>query len=178
MLKAEGGLVNHNVPGDRGGQTYGGIARNYNPDWIGWDYLDRSETPPEEYVQEFYHECWWEPIRGAQIASQKVATGLFKFAVNTSGCKIPTMAIRMAQLAAKVDDDGKVGPATIAAINGMHEEMFLSRFTLAQIQRYIEICNADRSRVQAKQFLLGWINRALAGYELEEIAPVVQRKGM
>ena len=30
------------VSGDRGGQTYAGIARNFYPDWDGWDLIDRN----------------------------------------------------------------------------------------------------------------------------------------
>ena len=35
MIRNEGGYVLHDVPGDRGGQTYAGIARNMNLRWPG-----------------------------------------------------------------------------------------------------------------------------------------------
>jgi hypothetical protein len=35
MIKAEFGYLLHHVPGDRGGMTYAGIARNMNPSWHG-----------------------------------------------------------------------------------------------------------------------------------------------
>ena len=38
MIRNEGGYVLHDVPGDRGGMTYAGIARNMNPQWPGWAY--------------------------------------------------------------------------------------------------------------------------------------------
>ena len=31
MIRDEGGYTLHTIPGDRGGQTYAGIARNFNP---------------------------------------------------------------------------------------------------------------------------------------------------
>ena len=36
MIRNEGGYLLHKVSGDRGGQTYAGIARNFYPDWDGW----------------------------------------------------------------------------------------------------------------------------------------------
>ena len=36
MMQDEGGYVLHEVPGDTGGMTYAGIARNKNPQWPGW----------------------------------------------------------------------------------------------------------------------------------------------
>jgi lysozyme family protein len=35
MIRDEGGYKLVNVAGDRGGQTYAGIARKMNPDWAG-----------------------------------------------------------------------------------------------------------------------------------------------
>ena len=165
MILAEGGYKLHTVKGDTGGMTYAGIARNKNPDWPGWAYIDRGETPPTPMVREYYREGWWDPIRGDEH-TQAVATSFFKFAVNSSARLRPTTAIKIAQIAARVTPDGVLGPKTMLAISAMGEDLFLARFTLAQVARYTEICNRDRSRVQAKEFLLGWNNRALGGYVL------------
>jgi len=43
MLHDEGGMQLTNIPGDRGGMTYAGIARNANPQWAGWNLVDRNE---------------------------------------------------------------------------------------------------------------------------------------
>jgi lysozyme family protein len=64
------------------------------------------------------------------------------------------------QLTLEIGVDGKFGPDTVKAVNGVDEQEFLSEFTLAKVARYAAICNRDRS--QAK-FLLGWINRSLGG---------------
>lgn len=165
MILAEGGYKLHQVKGDTGGTTYAGVARNKNPEWPGWAYLDRGETPPTQLVRDYYLAGWWTPIRGDELP-QAVADSFFKFAVNSSTRLRPTTAIKIAQLAARVTPDGDFGAKTMAAILAMDEDLFLARFTLAQVARYTEICNKDRSRVQAKQFLLGWNNRALAGYTL------------
>jgi lysozyme family protein len=165
-LVAEGGFKLHEVKGDTGGLTYAGIARNKNPDWPGWAYIDSGHVPPTQLVRDYYLEGWWRPIRGDELSSQAVADSFFKFAINSSERLRPRTAIKVAQLAARVVPDGDMGPKTLAAIEAMGEDLFLARFTLAQVARYTEICNKDRSRVQAKQFLLGWNNRALEGYPL------------
>jgi lysozyme family protein len=166
MIQAEGGYKLHTVEGDTGGMTYAGIARNKNPDWPGWAWIDRDEIPPTQLVRDYYRAGWWAPICGDELSSQAVATSFFNFAVNSSERLRPKKAIKVAQLAARVTPDGDLGPKTLAAIEAMGEDLFLARFTLAQIARHTEICNRDRSRVQAKQFLLGWNNRDLAGYQL------------
>ena len=43
MIRDEGGYVLHEVPGDTGGMTYAGIARNKNPQWNGWALVDKKE---------------------------------------------------------------------------------------------------------------------------------------
>ncbi len=43
MMEDEGGYVLHEVQGDRGGQTYAGIARKMNPKWEGWQHIDYQE---------------------------------------------------------------------------------------------------------------------------------------
>lgn len=166
MILAEGGYKLHKVAGDTGGLTYAGIARNPNPQWPGWAYIDRGDTPPSQMVRDFYRAGYWQPLMGDELASQAVATSLFKFAVNISAPGRPTVAVKIAQLAARVTPDGAFGLKTLAAINAFDEELFLARFTLAQVARYTEICNKDRTREQAKRFLLGWNNRALAGFQL------------
>jgi lysozyme family protein len=158
MIRDEGGYVLHNVPGDRGGQTYAGIARNFNPDWEGWEFIDRGETPPTPMVRNWYHANYWLPIMGDHILNQKIATSIFSFAVNSSAPKRPSVAIKLAQLVVGATPDGILGPATVQAINACDPDKFVMAYALAKIARYRDIVTRDRT--QAK-FLLGWINRTL-----------------
>lgn len=160
MILAEGGYQLHNVAGDTGGLTYAGIARNKNPQWPGWGYIDRDETPPSQLVRDFYLAGWWAPLQGDKITDQAVATSLFKFAVNTSAPYRPTTAVKLAQVVLGVTPDGVLGAKTLAALNAMEPGSFLARFALAQIARYRDICMRDRTQ---SKFLLGWINRVLGG---------------
>lgn len=153
-LLAEGGYQLHQVAGDTGGLTYAGIARNPNPSWPGWSWIDRGETPPSQLVRDFYRAGWWEPIRGEEIRDQSVAESIYSFGTN-AGLKT---AVRLAQIVAGVTPDGAMGGKTVEAINAMEPRLFLALYALARISRYRDIVARDRSQ---GKFLLGWINRTL-----------------
>lgn len=157
MIVREGGYVNHTVPGDKGGQTYAGIARNANPLWEGWRYLDNQEDPPAGLVRDFYRKSYWDKIRGDDLNSL-AAEHIFDCAVNTG---LGT-AVRIAQICVKTTPDGLLGDKTISAINSLKPEEFALIYGLARIARYAEICNKDRGQ---SKFLLGWVNRVLGMYK-------------
>lgn len=153
-ILAEGGYKLHNVAGDTGGLTYAGIALNKNPQWPGWAFIDRGETPPSDLVRAYYRADWWVPIKGDAIADQDVAFSLYSFATN-AGLKV---AVRLAQLVAGTTPDGSMGPKTVTAINSMDPRLFLAMFALARIARYRDIVTKNRTQ---QKFLLGWLNRTL-----------------
>lgn len=168
----EGGYVLHEVPGDRGGMTYAGVARDAWPNWPGWELIDRGETSGpmlKAMVAEFYKKRFWAPIMGGQISRHKVAFGIYDFAVN-AGVKI---AVKTAQRIVWADADGVMGPKTIEAINNYaHDDvtanLFFAEYSLARVYRYKDICMGDRRRRQDSvksnlKFLCGWINRVQRG---------------
>lgn len=157
MIDDEGGFVNHKVVGDRGGQTYAGISRNNWPQWVGWEYIDRGEIPPEQVVRDFYKKEFWDKLRLDGVAKKEIASSIFNFAVNIG----TTSAALLAQKILKVDLDGKIGPITIAALNKFDEELFVVKYALLKINFYKEI--VQRSPSQGK-FLIGWLNRSLKGF--------------
>lgn len=156
MMANEGGYVLTNIPGDRGGQTYAGIARNMNSNWAGWALIDAKKEVPNSLVSDFYKAIFWVPMKGDEINSQEMATAIFDFSVNAGG----VIARKLAQSVIKVATDGVFGDKTIAALNGYPEDRFSISYTLAKISRYRDICMRDRSQTK---FLLGWISRALSG---------------
>lgn len=157
MIKDEGGYKLHRVAGDTGGWTYAGIARNKNPDWSGWAYLDRGETPPSELVREFYREGYWDPVRGEDLP-QEIAESIFNFAVNSSAPYRPVIAVKLAQLVVGATPDGVLGPKTAEKLKAIDPQIFKLAYALAKITRYRDICMRDRTQTK---FLLGWINRTL-----------------
>ena len=154
MIRNEGGYVLHEVAGDRGGMTYAGIARKMNPQWPGWQAIDRGEIPASSLVRDFYRAGYWAPLRADEITGQAVARTLFDFAVN-AGVKT---AAKLAQIVAGVTPDGAFGPKTLAAVNAVDPEKFVALYALAKLARYRDIVMRDRSQ---QKFLLGWINRTL-----------------
>jgi lysozyme family protein len=158
MIHDEGGYQLTDIPGDRGGMTYAGIARNPNPDWLGWPLVDRKEFGGSltSMVREFYRQRFWNVIRGDEIRDQQIAETIFNFGVNTG----TGVAVKLAQVIVGATPDGGIGPKTIELLNQCSPEKFVSFYAVAKIQRYANICNKDRSQ---SKFLLGWINRTLAG---------------
>ena len=158
MLLNEGGYKLHTVKHDRGGMTYAGIARNKNPQWPGWEWIDRGDTPPAAMVRSFYMDGWWRPLSCDKIIDQKVAEALFDFGMNSSAYGAPTVAAKLAQIVVGATPDGKVGPKTIAAINQHDADRFLDRFALAVLARYHAIGMKDKTQ---RVFWPGWFARGL-----------------
>ncbi len=154
MMEDEGGYVLHEVQGDRGGQTYAGIARKMHPKWEGWQHIDYQETPPTQLVRDFYKENFWNKIKGDDLTHDVIASSLFNFAVNAG---VP-VSIKLAQICVKTAPDGVIGPKTISALNQANPELFVAYYALAKIARYRDIVTRDRSQMK---FMLGWINRTL-----------------
>lgn len=163
-MKREGGYVLHTIAGDTGGQTYAGIARNPNPQWPGWAFVDRGETPPTQLVRDFYYKGYWKPLHGDELPDY-IASSLFDFAVNTSAPGNPATAVKIVQSMVGTEPDGQMGPKTVQALKNFPamspKQQFESAFALSKLKKYAAICNADQSRVQARTFLLGWVNRIL-----------------
>jgi lysozyme family protein len=158
VLRDEGGFKLTDIPGDRGGMTYAGIARNANPDWLGWNLVDHKEFGEvlTDMVRKFYKSGYWDRIRGDDIANQSVAENIFNFGVNTG----VGVAAKLAQLIVGVAPDGTIGQKTVEKLNTVDPEAFKKAYALAKIARYADICN--RNKTQSK-FLLGWLNRTLSG---------------
>ena len=151
-LIREGGAKITNDPTDKGGLTKYGIAQASHPN------VDiRNLT--EEQAKVIYKDGYWNGIKGDQLINQEIAEALFDTAVNMG----PRMAVKLAQQALEVPDDGGLGPVTLAALNeagGNYNlaHAFLSDYKLAKIARYVDICKKDDSQ---RRFLVGWISRTL-----------------
>lgn len=159
MICNEGGYKLHQVAGDRGGQTFAGIARNFHPEWPGWQLIDDQRLDDAELterVRTFYKQRYWDKVKGDDIVHQRVAATLFDFAVNAGH----RTAGKLAQLVVDATPDGIIGPKTLAKLNAVDEEDFVVRYALAKVARYAEIVNRDRGQ---GKFLLGWLNRTLKG---------------
>ena len=155
VLELEGGYQLTDHANDKGGQTYAGISRRYNPSWEGWALIDAGERKGdtlEGSVKRYYREHYWKKIGGEGYAARDVAVDMMTSAVHNGVRK----ATKMAQYVAKVPMDGIMGPRTMAAINQMDMEKFVAMFKLTQIFRYAEIVRDDPTQ---RRYFLGWIMR-------------------
>lgn len=114
----EGGYVND--PDDKGGETYRGISRKYNPTWEGWEIIDKYKTQHKVGSNEFksklnndiklqklvytrYKIGYWDVFELDDVPSQRVAYQLFDTNVN---CGTVT-AIKLAQRVLGLKETGR-----------------------------------------------------------------------
>src|SRR5665647_3694142 len=123
VIANEGGYVND--PDDPGGETYKGIARKKQPEWIGWTIVDlmkkQAHFPAsldsimdlQAEIVRFYKVIFWNKVGGDQINDQDIANSIFDFAINTG----VSTSVGLAQTVVGSKCDGVIGPQTIQAIN-------------------------------------------------------------
>ena len=164
VLTNEGGYSNDSD--DPGGETYKGIARKKQPDWIGWIIVDAMKKQPnfpasldqsqnlQAEIQRFYKVLFWDKIGGGQINDQEVANSIFDFAVNSG----VSTSIGLAQQVVGASCDGVIGTKTIQAINSFQPDHFIAAFTVEKCRKYIAIC---KKRPDSRKYFFGWIDRSV-----------------
>lgn len=156
------------VQGDPGGETWKGVARNYNPKWKGWSIIDAVKlTIPssttnylkrlnsdlnenhtlERMVQEVYKTRYWDVFLGDQIVSshsmvQLIADELFDQSVNLG----PGRAVLHLQESLnifynvyKLVVDGVFGKNTFASFKG-----FLNKANAIQLKGFLIDLNVQQ----------------------------------
>ena len=164
----EGGYVSAETArqiGDSGGETYKGMARNFNSDWAGWAIIDsykaKNGTIPynsyindsslDDLVYQRYKSKYWDVIKGDSIQSQDIANLLFDLNVNGGGVKTIQGSINKIISPDFIAVDGVIGSDTLNKIN-----------TLPQDKLYQQFYNDRKAWIEAspdKQFVSGWLSR-------------------
>ena len=166
------GIVNEggwcNTAGDRGGETYEGIARKDWPNWIGWKKIDAWKsthgTPPNyktfseieisglnQDVMDFYKPNFWDKMHGDDIISQKVADYFYDWFINSMG-----VATKHLQQILGITVDGGFGSVTLQAVNVAGEDL-LDNLHTSRDQFYASHVEAVP---QDAKFLDGWNKRS------------------
>ena len=176
-LAHEGGYVKD--PDDRGGETYKGIARRYNPGWSGWVRIDKAKKQrgfPQNLKVDpalqteaaaFYRSHYWDKFQGDNIPVQAIANELFDTAVNLGVARAIEFfqrALNVLNRAGALYDnlvtDGVFGPKSLAALRAYLKkdkpDYLLKILNVLQGMHYIEFMT--RSPLQEK-FARGWLNR-------------------
>jgi lysozyme family protein len=179
LLSAEGGYV-HN-PVDPGGETWSGIARNFNPRWPGWKLIDlakkllvlTSPVPPAKYAalnkalaadavlaayrRAFYKAQYWDVLSLDSFKNQSVAEQLADHGVNAGTTRPPRMLQYVLRQMGRTDivEDGKLGPTTIAAANVADQLKLYTQ--LAELRRNLYRYRAGK--ITPENPLLGLMGR-------------------
>lgn len=150
-LGVEGGVAN--VPGDRGGFTSHGITQATYDAWrttTGQEKRAVDEISDEEiraiYLADFWHPC------NCDALPPMLALAVFDMAVNSG----PWNAKLTLQRALHVQQDGVIGPGTIAAAERTPDAAL--EFIKA---RAGFIADEVAARPEQVKFLHGWVNRLL-----------------
>lgn len=157
LVKAEGDKY-EDVAGDRGGPTkYGVILK----EWIAQGYDKDHDGDIDKYdlklitaddAAKIAKTHYWDKIKGDQINSQVIAEFIADFAY-TSGTGT---SAKKAQEVLSVEQDGVIGPDTVAKINAEDPKVLLSKLKARREKFYRAIVVNDASQ---NKFLNGWLNR-------------------
>jgi lysozyme family protein len=166
LLKYEGGYASPEyakIMGDDGGETYLGIARNYNKKWPGWKIIDAIKATrkieynekindPELYKLAEAHskEGYWDKMSLDQVVNQSVAEMIGDYGFN-SGIGLSMKAV---QRIIETPVTGIFSPADITKINSFNQ---LVLFSTLQNVRITMITNSKKINPKFKG---GLINRA------------------
>ena len=147
LLLDEGGYSNRKK--DRGGPTNKGITwKTYNAYRRRKGLPIRSVKQIEDHeVREIYRTEYWDEVRADELPEHLRYT-VFDAAVNSG----PERAIRLLQQVGKVDDDGIIGPKTLAAA----EKVLLADYSLRRERWYEQIIDNDPEQEVNRR---GWMNR-------------------
>lgn len=162
VLRHEGGLVNNK--NDPGGITNFGVSLRWlktigSPfhdgdfDHDGVVGPDDIRKMTKEDACRIYRHYWWDKYHYERIDCQLLATKVFDTAVNMGA----VWATKILQRAVGVEDDGKLGPATIAAANAAALLDVIPRYQDAQWAHYKSIMEKNP---HLAEFAHGWENRA------------------
>jgi len=174
--RAEGGYSNR--PVDRGGETYRGVSRVYNPDWLGWPIIDKAKASPDfpqrlandqvldSLVVAFYRSLWGR-LHCQSFPTQELANIVFDTAIL---CGETTAVIylqrslnalnKQGKLWADIAVDGRPGQATLAAINKAAASANLLVTAMAVLRGYGHLILAEKHQDQEEN-ARGWLNRLI-----------------
>lgn len=168
VIKFEGYYAN--VEGDRGGETYMGVARNLHPAWDGWKIIDAYKAEHGiirhnqnlkiaelyELVKEFYRHTFYHTNRIESINHGALQEIIFDWCVNSGryGSK-GVQRVLNEYFSQNLAVDGIIGEKTFSAINSCEPYRLFTAIKQARIDFYVTISKKGQNR----KFLKGWLKR-------------------
>ena len=156
----EGNYVDH--PGDKGGETYGGIARKIHPLWYGWRHVDAAKPleshdrveAAETWVLAFYLDIW--VAEGFEnIEDKNLALNLFDFRIHSSP-KTVTKKVNIVLLEMGCDPITMKGEWIDGRFNSLDPTEFSLRLKIQRLLLFNYLVNKDKSQLV---FYKGWTDR-------------------
>ncbi len=168
VIKYEGYYAN--VPGDKGGETYMGVARNLHPNWEGWKIIDAYKQEHGEpkrntmidipeltnLVMEFYRHTFYHTYHIESINNGALQEIIFDWIVNSGYWgSVGVQKVLNQFFDYELKLDGIIGKQTIAAINSCESELLFDTIKSARIH----YCHVISQKGKNYLFLEGWLNR-------------------
>lgn len=99
VRKSEGGYVSAATAAsinDKGGETYKGVARNFNPNWAGWSIIDEykrnygipkynsviKNSTLDNLVTDLFKKSYWNIFSLDKLNNQSLADFIFDYSIN------------------------------------------------------------------------------------------------
>lgn len=121
----EGKNIWTNIDGDSGQETWSGISRKFNPNWVAWKLIDKipnkkngqAITSPEleEAKLNLYRINYWDTIWGDKIKKQAVANDMYDTAVNMG----VSTSIKLSERQFKIKETGKMSNELLTKLNSV-----------------------------------------------------------
>jgi lysozyme family protein len=184
VLQHEDPAHSGKVTVDSGGRTRFGIAQKFHPGLPDKFFTCPAEEALEK-AEQILHDEYWAPLRLDEIKSQPVANKLFDMAVNMGIHQAAIYAQRAANgllqhqalvppprpgqksaalpassssvFADRLDEDGKLGEKSLAAINALEPIYYYRVLCDFSRQHYTHVASLNPSQAQN---LAGWLKRA------------------
>lgn len=153
VLDVEAGWADH--PADHGGPTMRGITERIFLEASTRGIIPSSTRHRDltaDQARAIYRKLYWEPARCDEFPPP-LDLLLFDGYVNHR----PGPAVELMQRALRVDDDGRIGPATIsAALANPRPSLVVARYIVVREDFYEQIVRNEPSQAA---FIRGWKNR-------------------
>lgn len=158
IIENEGGSTATNDPNDAGGRTQYGISERAHPA-VWSDGKVTLDEATDIYIEQYVEKPHFDRIPDSYLAFQVADCGVM------SG---PATAVKILQGVLKINADGQLGPATLAAIQSFPpQEIFGSllpgplalnlAFQQARVLHYARLTQRIPRNLK---FIVGWIRRA------------------
>lgn len=161
------GITLENVPGDPGGLTFCGIARNPQPNWNGWPIIDQYLNEGPDFktaleksiknkalmtlVEQFYKTSIWDANNLGQLTTQELSNQVYDAVVN-----IGPRVVKWLQVLVKATPDGILGHLTVDACNRANQDDTINDFLIWRKNYYNTLVV---EKPEMGKFLNGWLKR-------------------